>query len=231
MQEVAIRYPILQLYKSVTSGRIKGDTLIDVSMGPMMHLLCTVSDVFKEITILKFNDECIKEVKKWLDTHSECFDWSHTSKYIMELNEGGSQIQEREEELKSKIKHIVKCDIEKENITDPVILPKSDCLLSVTVLEAISEDHEEFRKNLKKIVSLLKPGGQLLLFTALDATFYRLGEHKFRLLKCDETFVRSVLHEQGFVIEYIDWLKKPSETHLTDFNDITFVIARKPMEV
>ncbi|CAH2320333.1 nicotinamide N-methyltransferase-like, partial [Pelobates cultripes] len=68
--------------------RIRGDTLIEATMGPLMHHLCTVSDIFKDITILKFNDESFKEVKKWLDTHTECFDWSHTSKYITELYGG-----------------------------------------------------------------------------------------------------------------------------------------------
>ncbi|XP_063291732.1 nicotinamide N-methyltransferase-like [Pelobates fuscus] len=230
MQEVAVIYPIIQLHKAVTSGRIKGDTLTDITLGPLIHLLYTVCDIFKEINILKFNDECIKELKKWLDTHTECFDWSHTSKYITELYGGSSQIQEKEEELKSKIWYIVKCNIEKENITDPVVLPKSDCLLSAAVLEVISEDQEAFRKNFKKMVSLLKPGGQLLLFTVLEATFYHVGEHKFSFLKCDETFVRSVLCEQGFLIEFVDLFKKPSDSHLIDFNDIMFIIACKPMD-
>ncbi|CAH2320329.1 nicotinamide N-methyltransferase-like [Pelobates cultripes] len=211
LQEETLMFPMKQMHKALLSGLIGGDTLIDVTLGPIIHHLLPICTFFKNIIILEFNEECVKEMEKWLNTETEAFDWSHASQFITEL--GGNRVHwlEQEHMLKKTIKHIVKCDLAKENITDPVILPKADCLLIVGGLDVVSKDHESYRQNLGKLSSFLKPGGHLILFGALNATFYQVGEHRCHVLTADEPFLRQALTDEGYTIECFEALERKAE--------------------
>ncbi|XP_053308055.1 indolethylamine N-methyltransferase-like [Spea bombifrons] len=231
MLETTIKFPIQQVHKALSAGNIKGDTFIDITIGGIMYPLLAACEFFKDIILLKFNDECIAETEKWLNAHSEAFDWSHASKYFTELEGKGHGWQEKEERLKSKIRRVVKCDLAKENLTEPEVLPRADCLLILGILETTSEDHESFRRNLKKFASLLKPGGRLLLFVALNATKYRADERDLHYFTCDEALLTASLGEEGFAVESCEVFQKKEHTDLVDYSGIAFISAQKDSEV
>ncbi|MEE6507977.1 hypothetical protein FKM82_017909 [Ascaphus truei] len=54
------------LFLTVGAGRVRGDTLIDISMGPTVYHLFSFSDIFKEITVIEFTEPNIQELKKGL---------------------------------------------------------------------------------------------------------------------------------------------------------------------
>ncbi|XP_063292099.1 nicotinamide N-methyltransferase-like [Pelobates fuscus] len=227
LQEETLMFPMKQMHKALLSGLIGGDTLIDVTLGPIIHHLLPICTFFKNIIILEFNEECVQEMEKWLNTETEAFDWSHASQFITEL--GGNRVHwlEQEHMLKKTIKRIVKCDLAKENITDPVILPKTDCLLIAGGLDVVSKDHESYRQNLGKLSSLLKPGGHLILFGALNATFYQVGEHRCHVLTADEPFLRQALTDEGYTIECFEALERKAESSLLDAQHFVFILATK----
>ncbi|XP_075449149.1 indolethylamine N-methyltransferase-like [Ascaphus truei] len=149
-----------------------------------------------------------------------------TSQTDMEL-----VIEEKEEQLRRTIKRILICDFTKENPLHPVILPKVDCLITVAYLEVVSKDLDAYRSNLKKVSSLIKVGGHLVLFVFISMTYYMIGEHKFYMLKYDEEFVRKALTDTGFVIKSVDLQARKKTTHLTDYEHIGFILAQKEREV
>ncbi|XP_063292322.1 nicotinamide N-methyltransferase-like [Pelobates fuscus] len=227
LQEETLIFPIKMMHKALLSGLIGGDTLIDVAMGPMVHHLLPICTLFKDIIILEFNDDCVKEMEKWLNSETEAFDWSHASQFITEL--GGNRVHwlEQEHMLKKTIKHIVKCNLAKENITDPVILPIADCLLIAGGLDVMSKDHDSYRQNLRKLSFLLKPGGHLILFGAFNGTFCQVGEHRCHILTIDETFLRQALTDEGYTIEYFEALERRAESLLLDAQHFVFILATK----
>ncbi|XP_056397749.1 nicotinamide N-methyltransferase-like [Hyla sarda] len=84
-EEDFLRFPIENFVKAFRPGHIRGDVLIDLSIGPMIHYLYAPSEFFKHIIILKVRDRCILELKRWLNTRTGAFDWGHATKIHVDI--------------------------------------------------------------------------------------------------------------------------------------------------
>ncbi|XP_063291701.1 nicotinamide N-methyltransferase-like [Pelobates fuscus] len=230
MDEV-VRFPIEQLYKVAAQGQITGECLIDISVGPYIYHLLPIFEYFKDVTILEFSDLCVKELVKWKNKESESYDWTHAFLIMAELQGTSFKGEEIENALRRKISRILKCDFAKENVTDPVVLPKADCVLSMFVLHAVSEDHDEYGRNLKTIACMLKLGGHLLLFGVFNAKFYSVGESKFHILPSDEKSIKKDLREAGFVIDHLEVVESKIRNESIYCEHVWFIKALKVSNV
>ncbi|KAM5163616.1 indolethylamine N-methyltransferase-like isoform 2-T2 [Mantella aurantiaca] len=226
-REDSLIFPMKNLHYQFSSGRVAGKFLIDVSHGSFIHLLYSASKSFKKIVVLKSNEKCIMELSRWLHDRTGAYDWTHTSATAAELEGNRDQHQEKESRLKSSIKQILKCDFEEENITSPVELPLADCVISVWMLETISKNEDEYMRNLEKILKLVKPGGQLLLISAIDITYYIVGGERFDMFTHDESFVKNALSKLGLVIDYCTVQRRHNVSDLTDYKALMITVANK----
>ncbi|KAM4642109.1 indolethylamine N-methyltransferase-like [Discoglossus pictus] len=222
--------PMRLLHKTLGSGRIKGNTLIDFTVGPIIYHLLTICEFFEDITVLETNKSSINELEKWINMDPDALDWSHTSKFIAELEGNSDGWQRKEDILKQSIKQIIKCDFTKENPTDPVVLPKVDCLLAASALEVISKDQDQYSKNLKKISRWLKLGGHLILFGLLNTSFYTVGDHKFHVLTNNEDFLREVIRDAGYVIESLEVIESKLCSDAINHEHFIIITALKERE-
>ncbi|KAM5164219.1 nicotinamide N-methyltransferase-like [Mantella aurantiaca] len=220
-------FPMMNLHCQFSSGRVTGNTLIDISVGSYIHHLYSASNSFQEIVVLKTSEKCILELSRWLHDRTGAYDWTHTSTTAAELEGNRDQLQEKESRLKSSIKQILKCDFEQESITSPVELPLADCVISGWLLDAISKNEDEYMRNLEKILKLLKPGGQLLLFSGTHASYYSAGGERFHSFTHDESFEKNALSKLGLVINYCAVQRRRNVSHLTDYKAVMFIIANK----
>ncbi|CAN2391309.1 hypothetical protein PRIEUP_LOCUS1348 [Pristimantis euphronides] len=175
-------FPMKMLPSFFSQGHIRGDSLIDISIGSFIHHLYSACDYFKEITLLRATERCIMGLNKWRDTRTGAFEWSHTSQMLAEITGDSDVSQDKEIRLKAAVKQIMKCDLQKENLTAET-LPQTDCVITAGFLDVTCEDHEKFEQNLKKILNFLKPGGHLILFGVRNATYMIVGKEKFHVLK------------------------------------------------
>ncbi|XP_075696792.1 nicotinamide N-methyltransferase-like [Rhinoderma darwinii] len=222
-----LKFPIEKLRQVFAVGHINGDILIDLSIGSLIHHLYSASEFFKNIIVLKANNRCIMELKRWVDERTGAFYWGHTSTLLQEKEENSDQCQDQEAKVRSAIQHVVKYDLEKENMTDPLVLPPADCVISVWLLEVISKDQDDYIRYLRKISRLLKPGGHLMMIGALDITYYLVGKDKFQGFTYDENFVRKVLAGEGFIIDYCNVKERTAVSDLTDYKATIFIAAHK----
>ncbi|XP_063797891.1 nicotinamide N-methyltransferase-like [Pseudophryne corroboree] len=225
--EDSMKFPMACLHRAFSEGHIKGDLLIDISTGSFIHHLYTASEYFKQILVLKCSEPCIMELNKWINTRTGAFDWSHVMAYIKCLEGNSDQCQDKDITLKTAITSIMKCDIDKENLTDPEVLPPADCVISVALLEFISKDQDDYIRNLRKFVKLLKPEGYLILMGLLNTTYAMVGQDKVHVFKYDENFARKVLSDEGFVIDHCAVHKRTTVSDFIDYDAIIFVIAHR----
>ncbi|XP_056398441.1 nicotinamide N-methyltransferase-like [Hyla sarda] len=225
--EDCLLFPIENFTKTFSAGHIKGDVLIDLSVGSIIHHLYAACDFFKHIIVLKVTDRCILELKRWLDTRTGAFEWGHATKLHVDLEGKSIQLQDKEDKVREAAQHVAKCYLEKENIMDPIVLPPADCIISVALLKAICKDQDDYRRYLRKFSELLKPGGHLMLIGFLDMTYFTVGKDKFHALTYDEDFVRKVLVGEGFVIDSCKVQKRTNVSDLTDYKAMIFIAAHK----
>nr|DBA16583.1 TPA: hypothetical protein GDO54_003962 [Pyxicephalus adspersus] len=120
-----IVFPMEKLRQAIEQGLIKGDSLIDISVGGILHLLYAVCDFFKQITVLKFNEGCVMEVTKWLYTRTGAYDWSHMMSILPNLK--GYFLVGTEKH------HIFSCD---ENLVSKVLTGEGFTILQSEVLQS-----------------------------------------------------------------------------------------------
>ncbi|XP_075047535.1 indolethylamine N-methyltransferase-like [Mixophyes fleayi] len=223
----SLKFPMRKLHQVFSAGEIKGDTLIDISFGTFIHHLHSACDFFKDIYSLKFSERCIMELSRWLNTCTGALDWNHTLSYATALDGNSDQCEDKAIKLKMAIKKIVKCDIKKENFTDLVVLPQADCVISAWLLDHSSKDQDEYITTLKRIGKFIKPGGHLILFGLLNATYYMVGEDRFHVFNYDENFVRKVLTSEGFIVKHCEVHKRTPVSDLIDYKSVLFITAQK----
>ncbi|KAG8543342.1 hypothetical protein GDO81_024881 [Engystomops pustulosus] len=165
-------------------GHGKEGLLIDLSIGCLVDHLYTANKYFKDIIVLKARERDFKDMKILVDTGK-----LHVQK------EGNS------DHGKPTIQSLLKIDPEKENMTQPKTLPPADAVISAGLLDVISKDEKDYKRYLRKFLRLLKTGGHLLLFGALNATYIKVGEEKLNVFKYTEDFVRKALTAENFIIE------------------------------
>ncbi|XP_056400409.1 indolethylamine N-methyltransferase-like [Hyla sarda] len=167
------------------------------------------------------------ELNKWHNTRTGAFDFAHTAQMLTEISGNSDQSQDPDIKLKATMKPILLCDLNKENLTDPEILPQVECVITVCLLDYTSKDEGDYKRNLKKIVKLLKPGGHLILFGVLNTTYCIVGEEKFHAFKYDEKFVKEALIGEGLSIDYCEVNDRKGKSELSDYEAIIFIAAHK----
>ncbi|XP_056400736.1 nicotinamide N-methyltransferase-like [Hyla sarda] len=220
-------FPIENLTKIFKKGHIKGDLMIDLSTGSMIHYLLPSCEFFKRILVLKVKDRCILELKRWLDTRTGAFNWGHAAKLHVDIAGNSDQLQDTEEKLKSAVEHVVKCNLAKENMTDPIVLPPADCIISAWLLDNVCKNQDDYIRYLRKMSKLLKPGGHLILIGCLEISYYTVGKDKLHAFSYDEDFARKALGEVGFVIDDCKVKKRKAQSDLADYKAIIFIAAHK----
>ncbi|XP_056397751.1 nicotinamide N-methyltransferase-like [Hyla sarda] len=211
-EEDALLFPIENLTKTLKEGRISGDVIINLSVASVVHHLYAACDFFKHLIVLEVNDRCTIKLKRWLDSRTGVI---------------GDQLSDREGKVRSSLQNIVKCDPEKENMTDPIVLPPADCIFSAWLLEEISKDQHGYIRYLRKFSKMLKPGGHLILIGALRMTYFFVGKNKFRSFKNYEAFIRKALAGEGFVIDKCKIKKRTTVSDLSDYKAVIFISAHK----
>ncbi|XP_069804699.1 nicotinamide N-methyltransferase-like [Dendropsophus ebraccatus] len=223
----SLLFPLENLTKNFTLGHIKGDILIDFSAGPLVHHLYAACEFFKHIIVLKINDQCIMEMKRWLDSRTGAFDWGHATKLHGQLEGKSDELQDKEGKVRSVIPHVMKCDLNKENMTDPIVLPPADCIISWGILDVACKDQDDYIRYLRKFSSLLKPGGHLMLIGAFGTTYYTVGKDRLRAFTYDEEFARKALVGEGFVIDVFKTKERTNVSDLIDYKAVIFISAHK----
>ncbi|KAG8568490.1 hypothetical protein GDO81_014020 [Engystomops pustulosus] len=225
--EDSLKFPIENLTETFSLGHIKGDILIDLSKGSPVHHLYSACDFFKHLIVLKMKDRCILELKRWVDTRTGAFDWCHAAQLHADIEGKSDHLEDKEGKVRSALQHVVKCDLERENVTEPIDLPPADCIISAWLLDVISKGRDDYIRNLRKFSRLLKPGGHLILLGLLDATYFIIGEDKFHIFKYDEHFARKALIGEGFSIDSCVVKKRKAESDLMDYKRVIFIVAHK----
>ncbi|XP_063798058.1 nicotinamide N-methyltransferase-like [Pseudophryne corroboree] len=223
----SIQFPMECLHRAFSEGHINGDLLIDISVGSVIHHLYTASGYFKQILVLKCSEQCIMELNKWINTRTGAFDWSHIMEYIKCTEGNSDQYPDKYMTLKTAITKIMKCNTDKENLTDPEVLPPADCVISAWMLDTISKDQDDYINNFRKFVKLLKPEGYLILIGTLNTTYMMVGQDKVHVFRYDEKFARKVLTDEGFVIDHCAVQKRTADSDLTDYEALMFITAHR----
>ncbi|XP_063291906.1 nicotinamide N-methyltransferase-like [Pelobates fuscus] len=225
-----LRFELANLHKIFTSGGVTGKTLIDIGTCPSIYHLLSACESFNEIIATWYTQTELHELQKWMNKDQGAFDWSSVVKHVCELEGKSGKCQEKEDNLRGKIKQILHCDVSKNNPLEPVVLPKADCLIAAVCLEAACRNQNSYITALKNLSNLLKPEGHLILAGDLGANYYEVGPNKIFSLAVSEQSLRNALGESGYAIRELVSFGKPEGADFdnSDYEGFYFIHAQKP---
>ncbi|NXB11594.1 NNMT methyltransferase, partial [Cnemophilus loriae] len=186
------------LHKIFSLDGLRGDILIDVSCGPTIYQLLSACEHFQEIIALDYTDRNCRELEKWLKNEAGAFNWEPVVKYICELEGDREKWAEKQEKLRKNVKQVLKCDVTKANPTGRMSLPPADCIVPTLCLEGACKDLATFCSALRNISTLLKPGGHLVMLTALGDSYYTFNKQTFSCLCLQNHEVEEAVVAAGF---------------------------------
>ncbi|XP_040182030.1 indolethylamine N-methyltransferase-like isoform X2 [Rana temporaria] len=225
--EESMGFPTRIIHELASTGQLKGDKLLDISIGSLIYQLFSVSNIYKEIYVVQMNDDSFTHFKQWMDKDDKATDWSQCTKRVCHLEGNRQEWTEKEDQVRKVIKGVYKWDNHETNGLDPRVVPQVDFVLSLWILNVVSKTKEDFQRNLERFTSRLKLGGQVLLFVVLNMTFYKVGSHRYFCLTLDETEVQELVIKAGFIIEKSSVIKAVEPNDIVDYSHMGFVLARK----
>ncbi|XP_074072818.1 nicotinamide N-methyltransferase-like [Macrotis lagotis] len=207
-------------------GRVKGDVLIDIGSGPTIYQFLSACEFFKEIVATDYIDQNLEELNKWLKKEPGAFDWCPVVKYVCELEGDREKWTEKKEKLRERVKQFLKCYMIQSQTLDPISFPQADCLLSTYCLE-LAANLPTFQQSLKNLNGLLKPGGYVVLVTALKGNYYMVGDQRFSLLFLTQEEVEAALEKAGFIKEKSEVILHHYSRANTDNDGVLYFVGRK----
>ncbi|XP_069803936.1 indolethylamine N-methyltransferase-like [Dendropsophus ebraccatus] len=225
-----LRFRLKKCYETFGPGGLRGDVLVDIGTGPAIYHLLSACESFPHIIATDFTDNNRQELERWLRSEPGTYDWSEIVKTVCDLEGNRDNWVEKENKLRSRVREVVKCDVTKSNPLDPTVILPADCLITALCLETACRDIDEYRRSLRNITTLLKPGGHLVLIGVLGDSFYKVGGKTFFCLPLDEQIIRNAVIDAGYTIQDLEVYYIPDQTtcaHITDTYANIFLVAKK----
>ncbi|XP_068604151.1 phenylethanolamine N-methyltransferase-like [Brachionichthys hirsutus] len=228
------RWALAQLHRAFTEGDVSGELLLDVGSGPTLYQVMSACEVFNKVILTDFLEANRRELRLWLQNEGGSkMNWTPFLQHVCKL-EGRrpSEWTDKAAKLRQVVTDILPIDVHRPHPLGPDALPLAvaDCVTSYFCLESASPDLGAFNRALIHIVSLLRPGGHLLLMGNLGETYYFAAPGlKIPVVTLTEAQLCSAVKESGCSLIRLEVFQRPkyrSEEH-NDAAATFFVKARK----
>ncbi|KAL3870724.1 hypothetical protein ACJMK2_038768 [Sinanodonta woodiana] len=214
------------------SGAITGIRLLDIGTGPIPHTAFCAAPWFKEIILSDFSEKNLEFLQNWKD--GKINHMGHIFEYLLQMDTSSSSLEKRQDELKMKIKHIIKCDVTQPNpiVSTPVDGVVFDAITSSLCLEAASTTLQDYAKSVRNLRGLLKCGGHLVLVGVLEQTFYRVGDFRFQCTYISKDQLQDIYQKEGFEIISLKYSNEKYSAHkeeneYSDCKNAFLMVAKK----
>jgi hypothetical protein len=135
------------------------------------------------------------------------------------------KIGQMEPDTRAKVSGILHCDC----LSDPVIQASDNVygsigiVVTIFTLEYCCNTVEEYKGAIKRVVSLIKSGGYLVMGGILEETWCSFGGKKFTCLYVTKEFMLDCLREAGLIIDF----ESKEQTILHEINGMFLIAAKK----
>ncbi|XP_076085573.1 indolethylamine N-methyltransferase-like [Mytilus galloprovincialis] len=215
------------LHNIFSKGTIKGKCLLEIGSGPCIHTVIPAAKWFDEIIMTDYSPSNRDMQEKWLKKDAGAHNWDMYFKYYSKLDGNEDNWQQLEAALRPKIKRVLSCDVHLPNPLDPIKLEQVDVICTSACLESACPDKDSYHIAMKNVVSLLKPGGKLILIGILNCTHYTVGSERFQCVSLTRDDVISTVKMNDLKIIEIFDDDSSLDMDAAPFNGSVIILAEK----
>ena len=208
----------------------KGGVLLDFGAGPTIYTLISAVSRVDEIHFSDYLEANLAEVRRWISGDSGAFDWDDFIRKALELETGApcsdADVEQRARDIRTRVTRLIRCDASR---TPPIDCPQElyDVVLTNFCAESATSDRDQWRAYMANIVSVLKPGGRLIMSALKGATRYAVGSRSFPAVDISEDDLIELLEETGFPRKGIDVRSVPADRDTRDYEGLMLAVAEK----
>ena len=196
---------IHQFYQSFASeNNLK---ILDVGTGPSIINLISAAPFASEIVLSEYTENNRQALRQWLEKHPKAHDFTKFFKYVVIDVEGGEEkdITAREKKLRSSIKAIVPCDVNKDPLLPTEFMGEYDVITSTLCLDSACYSLDDYNAAIKRFSQLLKPGEKIFIFSMernteiSDPGMYPVGNKFFHNIRLSKEMIIRALENAEFI--------------------------------
>jgi hypothetical protein len=202
---------------------------LDFGGGPTLYTLLVAAGKVHNIHYSDYLQANRDEMQKWLRGDADAFNWQESVREVLEME--GKQpsphnIAARERLIRRHVKRVLACDVTQ---CSPIegVGQAYDVLVSNLCIEAVAKDKGQWKRYLRHVTSLLKPGGKLIMTAVRGGNAYSVGQNVFHVLPIFEPDFEEALPEIGFIKESIQIEWSPADHPVYPYEGLLFVTATK----
>ncbi len=217
---------LLEAYRDLPPGGV----MLDFGGGPTVYPLISAVPYVEEIHFSDLLEANLNEVRRWLALDPKAFDWRDFVRQALEMETGSgcseAEVARREDEIRSKVTRLMRCDASR---TPPIAGPNVlyDAVVTNFCAESATSDRWQWQAFVFNIVSLLKPGGMLIMSALKGASSYSVGSKSFPAVEISERDLVEVLDEAGFPEKKIELREVPADSPARDYAGLLLAVATK----
>ena len=179
--------------------------ILDYGTGPAIWTIISAATKASEIVLSDYTEVCRTALHQWLAGDREAFDWSPYFGHVVKELEGNGEeeVAKRQTLVRNLVKAVVKCDLTQDPPIEPGYEQPYDVVMSSFCIESVIKSNDEYQPMLAKLVSLVKPGGHLLLFgieVQGEGGYYVVGDDNFSNVGPRVEFAMHAMVECGMEI-------------------------------
>lgn len=204
---------------------------LDFGCGPNLPHIFPVVPKVQEIHMAEYLASNRAEVEKWLLSRDDAHDWREFTLEVLRL-EGNSAptaaaANTREQAARACVTQVLPGDVTQ---ADPLGAERRGFYPLVTThycAESVTTSKDQWRMYMQNIMSLVKPGGTLILSVCGGGSFYRVGDRYFPGAGINGQDVLASLCDNNFINIDLQ-IRQVSDHSKQGFSNIIFAYAVKP---
>ncbi|GFT03731.1 hypothetical protein NPIL_644711 [Nephila pilipes] len=224
------------IYDVIKSRRFEGQKLLEIGSGATVHNIASASAYFPIIVQSDFLEDNCKALRDWLQGNT-MLDWSKFLDIPARLEkyrgDRDVMIATLESRIRRNVKAVVHCDVHTESIlrleeVPPEAVPPYDLIISILCFEVTCSNFQEFVGVLRRVNSLLRKGGGILMSSILGQEDWHVKEKTYLSLKLSLNEILSALDMAGFGHHDIKEFS-PMKTHYLKHYDGYYCVASEKL--
>jgi hypothetical protein len=228
-ENLALLRFLAETYKALPPGGL----MLDFGGGPTIYPLISAVGRVGDVHFSDYLEDNLQEVRKWLAGDPAAFDWREFVRRAIECETGTpcseADVSRREAEMRRLVTRVMRCDASR---TPPIadLASLYDVIVTNFCAESATSDHWQWQTFVTNIVSLLKPGGTLIMSALRGGSRYAVGSRWFPAVDISEEDLRELLEETGFAEKHVELRTVPADRPTRDYDGLILVVARKESE-
>jgi len=187
---------------------------LEYGCGPTLHRAIAASRYAFRIDMADWLPDNLAQVRSWLGAPASNPDWRRFTRFILELEDAhtgnteravsAARIERREARTRKVVRNLELSDARRRQPLGPAREGFYDLLISGFCIDAVSCEKRIWARCMRNVLSMLEPGGLLILHALYRCRAYRVAQQMFPGADLSRDDVFASLLANGFTRRSID---------------------------